>query len=313
MGTVGDGVFTATAADNDQGTTGSDGTTVQVHWRVGTLDRRSPPDATNPATGTGSADEPIVLIQLQARNPEPVPQRLRLENRLEGPVLYPRRQGVAERGWDRDGFEGSIPAETTRALGYACPATVETPPVRVVAMQGGEMRSGTSPENPHSPTAAAVVREYGVGTPPRQVTAATTTTGEGSTDLAVETAADQSDGNGSSNSTRDSELQPASEQVGSPSADPTRSKRGEDLPPEVVDWFEEVEQRLEQAERIQNGSVADATTVLAAAGGLSGILDAVEALDGDTAALREIEARAGSLAERVEDVDVPETSLRRLT
>lgn len=337
MNTAGNaGSAETTTAEREEGTVEADGTTVQVHWDVRTLDggtasdgteskatsNASDPRATSDATdartksnvndperdpkSTGST---IVLVQLKAHNPDPVAQQLRLENRLDGPVLYPRRRGVPEPGWDRDGFEGSVPAETTRALGYACPAAVEAPPVRVVAIGDDETQNATAP---HGHTAAAVLREHGAGTAPKQVVTATMETGEESTTPAAETSPNQFHGEASPKCTVDSDHLPTIDRVSSRSDGSAQSERSGELPPGVVAWFETVERRLERAERLQAGSVADATTAVETAGGLERALEDVDQLGDDVAALREFQSRARSLAERAQDVEVPAAALRRL-
>jgi hypothetical protein len=74
----------------------------------------------------------VCLVTLELRNPASVARRVEVTNRLDGPVLPPRRSGVPEDGWTRDGFVGVVAASDRRVLGYACPATAERPPVAVV-------------------------------------------------------------------------------------------------------------------------------------------------------------------------------------
>lgn len=74
----------------------------------------------------------VRLVTVELRNPDPVDRRVRVENRLDGPVLPPRRAGAPDSGWDRDGFEGVVPATGRRTLGYACPAPPARPPVSVI-------------------------------------------------------------------------------------------------------------------------------------------------------------------------------------
>jgi len=76
-------------------------------------------------------DGGVVLVTVDLRNPSPVDRRVRVTNRLDGPVLPPKRAGVPEPGWDDDGFDGVVPADGRRSLGYACPAPAKRPPVSV--------------------------------------------------------------------------------------------------------------------------------------------------------------------------------------
>jgi hypothetical protein len=100
----------------------------------------------------------VVLVTVDLRNPSPVDRRVRVTNRLDGPVLPPKRSGVPESGWDDDGFGGVVPADGRRSLGYACPAPVKRPPVSVI----DEGRDGGGA----SATAAVAVRELGDPRPP---------------------------------------------------------------------------------------------------------------------------------------------------
>ena len=100
----------------------------------------------------------VTLVTIDLRNPSPVDRRVRVSNRLDGPVLPPKRAGVSESGWDEEGFDGVVPASGRRTLGYACPAPAERPPVAVVD-------EGRADEEAADATATAV-RELGDPRPP---------------------------------------------------------------------------------------------------------------------------------------------------
>jgi len=100
----------------------------------------------------------VVLVTVDLRNASPIDRRVRVTNRLDGPVLPPRRAGVPESGWDDEGFAGVVPAGGRRNLGYACPAPAERPPVSVV----DEGRA----EGDESETAADAVKQLGDPRPP---------------------------------------------------------------------------------------------------------------------------------------------------
>ncbi|WP_135829836.1 DUF7857 domain-containing protein [Halorussus halobius] len=74
----------------------------------------------------------VSLVTLVVENPTATPRRVRVANRLSGPVRPPRREGVPEAGWDEGGFEGVVPADATLPLGYASPAPPDEPPVELV-------------------------------------------------------------------------------------------------------------------------------------------------------------------------------------
>lgn len=72
------------------------------------------------------------LVELLVENSANVARRVRIGNRLDGPVWPPRREGVFESGWDGGGFEGIVAAGGRLALGYASPAQTTEPPAEVV-------------------------------------------------------------------------------------------------------------------------------------------------------------------------------------
>jgi hypothetical protein len=258
--------------DTERGELSAAGTSVRVRWRVETLP-------------TGADCDRTALIQFQLCNPAPVDQRVRVQNQLDGPVLFPRRRGVPEAGWDREGFVGTVPATEQWGLGYACPAPIETPPISIEAA-----REPTSVESVPDPdqTPAEVVRTYGEGTPPATV---------------VASRADRST--------------PTNERATANDREQTTSPNQQDsnaaLPLEVTAWLNDVEARIASIERLQGPALADATAALVETDGLDPALETVESLPDDAAALRAIATRATALAERAEEVDVPAEALRRLT
>jgi len=109
------------------------------------------------ATSLDGRDD-VVLVTVDLRNPSAVDRRVRVTNRLDGPVLAPRRAGVPEPGWDDDGFGGVVPADGRLSLGYACPSPMRRPPVSVV----DEGRSDGEEED----RTAAAIRGLGDPRPP---------------------------------------------------------------------------------------------------------------------------------------------------
>jgi len=100
----------------------------------------------------------VTLVTVDLRNPSPVDRRVHVSNCLDGDVLPPKRAGVPDSGWDETGFEGVVPAEGRRTLGYACPAPAKRPPVSVVD-------DGRADDGGPDATATAV-RELGDPRPP---------------------------------------------------------------------------------------------------------------------------------------------------
>ncbi len=270
-----------TKTDTERGELSAAGTSVRVRWRVETLPTEADCDR-------------MTLTQFRLHNPAPADQRVRVQNHLDGPVLFPRRRGVPEAGWDREGFVGTVPATGQRGLGYACPAPVETPPISIeTASEPTSGESGPDPTDPDQ-TPAAVVRTYGDGTPPATVVASragrSTPTNERATV---------------------NERAPTNERE--QTASPSQQDSNAALPAEVTAWLDDVEARIARAEGLQGPALADATAALAGTEGLDPALETVESLPDDAAALRAIATRATALAERAEDVDVPAEALRRLT
>ena len=116
----------------------------------------------------------ISLVTLVVENPTKIARRVRVANRLDGPVWPPRREGVPEAGWDDGGFEGVVAPGEFRAWGYACPASAEEPPAEVVwTERAGETertrrteRAGDSDSFADERTPEGVVRKLGDPRPP---------------------------------------------------------------------------------------------------------------------------------------------------
>ncbi|QLH76306.1 hypothetical protein HZS55_02860 [Halosimplex rubrum] len=101
------------------------------------------------------------------------PCRVRVENRLDGPVWPPRRRGQPAAGWDGDAFAGRVPADGRLTVGYATPARPADPPAEVVSTvpaaevdEESEPRS-TEPAPAVESTPAGVVRDLGDPVVPR--------------------------------------------------------------------------------------------------------------------------------------------------
>lgn len=211
-------------------------------------------------------------------------RRVRVVNRLDGPVWPPRRRGVPETGWDDDGYEGVVPAGGTVGLGYASPAPPADPPLELVEadpVDDPEPRTGDS-------TARAAVRDLGDPSPPRDAVPEPAVT-EASLD-------DDTDDPG-----------PRSATARAPSATP-----GE-LPADVADWLDAVEDRVTTAERLAAAeTLPAATAALGAAGGLDATEALVEDLDDDVRALEALTDRSRDLADRAAAADVPLATLERI-
>ena len=174
------------------------------------------------------------LVELVVSNPASVARRVRIGNRLDGPVWPPRREGVFEAGWDAGGFEGVVAPGERLALGYASPAPPVEPPAEIVWSERAESDPASTERAPgarsagdsHADTAttpSGVVRALGDGRPPADV---------------VPVALDGATGNA------DSDF---------------------DLPDAVESWFETVEGRVERAAAADETLRTDRETLLAVA------------------------------------------------
>lgn len=219
----------------------------------------------------------ICLVTVDLRNTTPVDRRVEVRNRLDGPVLPPRRNGIPEVGWDREGFAGVVPAGDRRVLGYACPAPADRPPISVDDLGRAAGDSGDR--------VMTAVRELGDPRPP--------------IDATPDGRADDVDGREDTNDGPDRSDGPRASDTTVPSA--------------VEAWLSAVEKRIVRAERLSDGSVEDATEVLdAAADRGDDVATLADELAADAAALRATSERTSSLADRAAAVDVPVAALRRL-
>ena len=216
----------------------------------------------------------------------PVPQRVRLANRLDGPVWPPRREGVPEEGWNGDGFETVVPTDGTVVLGYASPA----PPVDApLAFDEREVHSEERTDGSVSP--ADAIRALGDPSPPRDaIPIPVDERGEDGDD-----GEDDEDG-----------------EVGDVS-DPAIDPNAVAAPNAVEAWLDAVEERVTTAERLASAETVPAVTdALREAGSLADAEGLVEDLRTDADALETASRRTERLAARADDVDVPLATLERL-
>ncbi|WP_123535380.1 DUF7857 domain-containing protein [Halosimplex salinum] len=72
------------------------------------------------------------------------PARVRVENRLDGPVWPPRRRGQPAAGWDDGAFTGRVPGDGRLTVGYATPAPPAEPPAAVVSTEPASSAEATA-------------------------------------------------------------------------------------------------------------------------------------------------------------------------
>ncbi|WP_410765921.1 hypothetical protein [Haloferax sp. DFSO60] len=246
----------------------------------------------------------LTLVSVVLDNTAPIDRRVRVENHLGGPVLPPRRRGVPESGWDEMGYEGTIPAESTRALGYSCPVVpdgdaedVEVVSVEVLgrAVEDSEM----TPDD--------VVRELGPSRPPADVV---------SVSPAVEStnrsANDESSPTESEPTATDGDVADAVADVPireTPVSPTPNTAKAEVLPADLHAYFEALERQLELAECLEGVGVSDAATILTES---DADPTSLPHLDAERETLRQIAARATALADRAAKVSPTTDALGRV-
>ena len=252
----------------------------------------------------------VCLVAVVVDNPAPVARRVSVSNRLDGPVLPPRREGVPERGWDDDGFEGTVPAEGRLVLGYACLAPAARPPVAVEARSRADTEGDADATAPGT-TPEAVVRRLGGHAPPAD---AVPVPSPADRDLPADAFDAGVPGTNRDAPTDDGDDSPRDrpDPPRVPPGAPDPSDAPDAVPADAAAWFRAVEARVDRAERLDGASVTAATTVVREAGGLDEVVDLPDRLSTDAATLRAAARRAERLADRAESADVPVDALRRL-
>ena len=109
----------------------------------------------------------VRFVACRVHNEADVVRRVRIDSLLSGPVLPPRRSGVPEAGWDRDGVTLRLDADERRGVGFASPAPATDPPVEIAEF---ESLAGEDAE-PESDTTAEAIRTLGEHRPPGEAVA----------------------------------------------------------------------------------------------------------------------------------------------
>ncbi|ESP88210.1 DUF7857 domain-containing protein [Candidatus Halobonum tyrrellensis] len=276
----------------------------------------------------------VALVTARVSNPGPVARRVRLVNRLDGPVLPPRRRGAPADGWSAEGFDGVVPAEETLAVGYACPVGEGASAGRPLKLADVSAPRGTT-----APPVERARRDLPPSAPPRDAVPLPDgpQTGRADPDEAGREADDAAADRGAAGSPAPGDAtDPTAERddrasrgdreggddpAGSPAApagdgadggDGAAAGRSSDAT--AVDaYLDTVERRVARGEQLTDASVAEATAALAGSD-LDGtpVAELPDALAADAAALEALAERAERLAERARATDVPVDALRRL-
>lgn len=241
----------------------------------------------------------VALVSVRLRNETGLDRRVRLQNRLAGPVLPPRTEGVPEAGWDRDGVTVRVPTGETVALGYACP----------VADAGGDAEADQSvgsngercgdpplvvadvgPPAATSPGVNHAVRRLGDPRPPRAVVA----NAGGRADAGAKATARAGPGD-----------------VDGPGDEETDER--DDETPGSDTWLSGVRDRVAAADHLEGASVVEAAAILESTDAVRDVSELETALAADERALRRAGGGATVLADRVAETDPPVEALRRLS
>jgi hypothetical protein len=288
----------------------------------------------------------VAFVAVVLRNPTAVARRVRVENRLAGPLLPPRTEGVPDAGWDATGVSVVLHPEESRSLGYACPLGTATadafdtpaddasspdlaePPAEVVANErvaesnGTPCRSDTDARSitgDSDRTVRTVVRDLGRPAPPRDAVPAPDAPADRESTADRETT-DASDTLDNHETTTDHHAPHDHETTTDHHAphdhetttDHHHEPPADTLPPPVAAWLAGIERRIETAERLApDTSVAAATRAVETSDVPPPELSA--RLAEDRRRLRALADRLDRLAARAESASVPTDHLRRLS
>ncbi|KOX97698.1 DUF7857 domain-containing protein [Halorubrum tropicale] len=266
------------------------------------------------------------LVGVRVRNDGAVPRRVRIESRLDGPVLPPRRGGVPERGWDATGVTAVIDPGERAAFGFAAVAEPVDPPVEIAGVEPAtaEPNGDDAATGGDADRVREAVRDLDSHRPPRQVVdGAGAVNGDGNVSDGDESgSARASDSDEDETERARSGGDPGTDDDadasgGAAEGDAERSATAESPPTATaadgVDaWFAAVEDRVERAERLSGADLETATAVVEEAGGLDAVASLDERVAADAERLRAVRDRAAALAERAEASEVPTAALEDL-
>jgi len=236
------------------------------------------------------------LVGFRVRNDGAVPRRVRIESRLNGPLLPPRRGGVPEAGWDAAGVTAVLDPGERTAFGFAALADPVDPPVEIANVEPVSSDADEAHETAAGGTdlARAAVRDLESYRPPRA-------------------AVDGAEGrHGTPDAGGDAERVAARVERDPDQSATPESPRGSAAGGGVDAWFAAVEARIERAERLTDADLAAATTVVEEVDGLDGAGALDERVAADAERLRAVRDRAAALADRAEESEIPVEALEAL-
>ena len=257
------------------------------------------------------------LVGFRVRNDGAVPRRVRMESRLNGPLLSPRRGGVPEAGWDAAGVTAVLDPGERAAFGFAALADPVDPPVEIANVEPVSSDADEAHETAAGGTdlARAAVRDLESYRPPRAAVDGAEGR-HGTPDAGGDAGASGSDGHlpGREDAEGDGDAERVAARV---ERDPDQSAtpespRGSAAGGGVDAWFAAVEARIERAERLTDADLAAATTVVEEVDGLDGAGALDERVAADAERLRAVRDRAAALADRAEESEIPVEALEAL-
>jgi len=255
---------------------------------------------------TASHHDGVTLVTVQLRDID-VPTRVHIENRLDGPLWPPRREGIPEPGWTDAGFAGVVgPGDET--LGYATPAEPDGQPAELV---DAERVPDAGPVGELTADAASVVRQLGDPSPPADAvpsggTEPTVPPADGPPTVPDDPALEPASGTAVGRAERPDQPDAAGDTARDATADDTFQR-----PPAVGPWLDEMARRVGHAEAL--GAVETlpaATEAVRDAGGLAAVRDLSAAAD--ERKLRALSRRTRRLADRRAEATVPVETLAAL-
>lgn len=276
----------------------------------------------------------VALVTCRIRNRTPVPRGVRVIDRLDGPTLPPRSNGVSAAGWTDSTHETVVPAGETTAVGYACPlgddATVRESveePVELDAV--GAPAIGQS-DGDDTEQLVAHARRLGDSRPPRDAipepeydaggaggddnAGVTADTGCSAADTDQTTAHTDSTAAGDDSTATETDRTAADTDRTAAHTDRTTTAQtplADGICPVPVEtYFDRAAVRIQRAEATTDGSVESVAAAFRQSHHTPVTLE--QAVARDEAALRAIAERAAELADRAAETEVPVDSLRRL-
>jgi hypothetical protein len=255
---------------------------------------------------------------VECRLESDVPRRVRVVNRLAGPVWPPRRRGVPAAGWDGNGVRVTV--EGRAGVGYATPAPPADPPATITAVEEPE-GAGDRTDDANAfddavevtATRAGVVRDLSDPRPPRDAIPGTHP-GEASSRQSAKV--ELAGGRIRKSDPAGEERQPdragreASRDHGGRGA-AASAPNGAVTPAD--EWLSAVERRIELLECVGAATtLPDATTAVDAVGGLEAVESLAATVAADADRLARIARRAESLAGRASTVEPDLETLRQL-